>query len=102
MTEDEFRAQLEAATLALEVRDLAFEIADTCCAFDIETYHYTVVSGGATWHDLNMLHNADQASNVERAVRYLTMRGFLVRNDAYPNLVRVEKPASADAEDPQC
>lgn len=89
MTEEQLQAQMEAGARALQARDLAFAIADACCALDIETNHYTVVSDGVEWRDLRMLHNADLAPAAERAVRYLTLRGLLVRHPVFPNLVRV-------------
>lgn len=102
MTEAEIQAQMEAATLALEVRDLAFAIADTCCTFDIEAYHYTVVSDGVEWRDLHMLRRESERPNVERALRYLTLRGVLVTHPAYPNLVRIQSPDTEGPEAPTC
>lgn len=89
----DYEADLERGRLLIEMRDLAFAIADELCAFDIQTWHYTVVSDGVEWSDLKMLHNADMAPRVERALRYLQLRGWLVYNPAFLNLVRVEAPA---------
>lgn len=92
LSDQEFQEELAAGALRLQAIELAFAIADELSEYDIETWHYTVVSDGEEWRDLRMLSNADMAEQCKRAERYLELRGLLVRNPAYPNLVRVEHP----------
>lgn len=89
ISDADLSTDLERGKLLIEMRDLAFAIADELCAFDIESNHYTAVVDQQEWRDLKMLHNADHKACVERARRYLELRGLLIHHPTYPNLVRV-------------
>lgn len=84
--------------------DLAFEIADHAARSDIECECLQVAPGdGFNWYDTAAAprdtHSKDQAflcAVIDRADRYLTMRGagthgfHTIRNTAFPHLVRFE------------
>lgn len=95
MTEAELQADLERGRLLAQLRDLAFEIADEVSEFDLESNHHLAVVDGKEWVDLSMPNNPHPCADVERALRYFELRGWLVRYPAFPNLVRVERPAAS-------
>jgi hypothetical protein len=88
-----------AAQRALEVRDLAYTIADELSRWDIEN-HTTLTSGD--WWDTGLLQQyfadgLDEITHrVTRARRYLLLRGKATAHPVFPKLIRLH------SEDPSC
>lgn len=79
------RAERMGATLRLAV-----EIADECARSDIETMCPFQSIRGLDWYDLNGMFDDDDATRrlIDKAARYLRMRGRLVQHPTAEHLVR--------------
>jgi hypothetical protein len=95
----------------IAMRDLAFKIADSCAASDIETncpwvgdddqgIAGEVPRGAGQWYDtaaaVEGLELPENTEWLRDAVRYLEWRGMLIRNPGAPHLVRVRDTPSGN------
>jgi hypothetical protein len=80
-------------TRGLEVRSLAFKIADVSAAADIECNLRPVEKDAVEWFDLESC-NRTLRRELLRAARYLELRSLLIRDVEQPSLIRVRGRAS--------
>lgn len=74
-----------------ELTRLGREIADETARSDIECECVWIDEGGR-WYDTNLVSDQDVVPMLERAERYLELRGLIERHPERPELVRfVEK-----------
>lgn len=75
-----------------ELTRLEREIAEESARSDIECEYVRVLDEGDRWYDTNLVSDEDWVPTLERAERYLELRGLLERHPERPELVRfVEK-----------
>lgn len=70
-----------------EIEALAFEIADSCARADLECNVEIVSFEGDRWYDLAGK-TTDDSDLLRQSIRYLELRGQLVRKAGNPNHVR--------------
>lgn len=70
-----------------EMTRLAFELADEAALSDIECHCDRTQAGPHLWYETNTA-DGDDAAWVARAVRYLLMRGQIMRDPFHPTRVR--------------
>lgn len=79
-----------------EVTTLALELADETARSDVEVYCGEYQLSGQRWYDTTSAPPED-VEWVERALRYLDLRGLLIRHTQRPHLVRWEPSYAVEA-----
>jgi hypothetical protein len=95
LTAEEELVETIAAQRAVEIRDMAYAIADEVCAYDLEE-HATLTSDG--WYDTSLITHVlregldETVHRITRARRYLYLRQKIEFHTAFPKLVRFIAP----------
>jgi len=80
-----------------ELHALMADIADEAAAMDLGAYCTPTMSGGQHWLDTTRPRSwTTDREIVERAIRYLELRGKLQRHASKPDLIRIVSGAATE------